>query len=65
MAAQLRTATPAQWNRTRDDIVAEADLQRRLLQEGRGALDPAVVKAKQALLGGQEDGQGQSAETPR
>ncbi len=65
MAAQLRMAAPAQWTRTLDDIVAEVELQRRLLAEARGALDPAVVKAKQALLGGQEDGQGQSAETPR
>ena len=65
MAAQLKIAAPAQWSHTLDDIVAEVDLQRRLLQEARGALDPAVVKAKQALLGEQEDGQGQSAETPR
>ena len=65
MAAQLRMAAPAQWARTLDDIAAEAQLQRRLLSEARGALYAAVVKTKQALLGGLEDGQGQSAETPR
>ena len=63
-AAQLRAEVLPQWTRTRQEIQDEAALQRRLLQEARGALDPAVVKAKQALLGGQEDGNGKTAGTP-
>lgn len=62
--AQLRAEVLPQWTRTRQEIQDEAALQRRLLREARGALDPAVVKAKQALLGGQEDGNGKTAGPP-
>ncbi|MET0963208.1 MAG: FHA domain-containing protein [Noviherbaspirillum sp.] len=64
-ARQLRAEVPEQWTRTQQEITDETELQRRLLQEARGALDPALVKAKQALLGGQQDGNGKTAETTR
>jgi hypothetical protein len=64
-ARQLRAEVPEQWTRTQQEIMDETELQRRLLQDARGALDPALVKAKQALLGGQQDGNGKTAETTR
>jgi hypothetical protein len=65
MAAQLRMEVPAQWSAMQQEILAEASLQRRLLQESRGALDPALARTKQALLGGQDDGNAARAETAR
>jgi pSer/pThr/pTyr-binding forkhead associated (FHA) protein len=44
-------ASGAQWDKVRDDIQAEVDLQRRSLTELRQVLDPAVLQAKLALLG--------------
>jgi hypothetical protein len=65
MAAQLRIDIPAQWGALQQDILAEAGLQRRLLQESRGALEPALVRTKQGLLGGQDDGNAARTETAR
>ncbi|MDB5760988.1 MAG: hypothetical protein JWM30_4277, partial [Burkholderia sp.] len=65
MAAQLRTDVPPQWTAMQQEIQAEAGLQRRLLQESRGAIDPALVKTKQGLLGGQDDGNAARTETAR
>ena len=64
IAAQLRLEAPAPWSALQQDILAEASLQRRLLQESRGALDPALVRAKLALLGG-DDGNAARTETAR
>jgi pSer/pThr/pTyr-binding forkhead associated (FHA) protein len=65
MAAQLRIEIPAQWGAMQQEILAEAGLQRRLLQESRGALEPAMVRTKQGLLGGQDDGNAARTETAR
>jgi pSer/pThr/pTyr-binding forkhead associated (FHA) protein len=65
LAAQLRSEAPAQWTAMQQEILAEAALQRRLLQDARGAIDPALVKAKQGLLGGQDDGNAARTETAR
>ena len=65
MAAQLRNDVPPQWSALQQEILAEAALQRRLLQESRGALDPALVKTKQGLLGGPEDGNAAGTEKAR
>ena len=48
---QLKIDDTEQWTRIRDDIQAEIDAQRRALNELRMVLDPAVLKAKLALLG--------------
>lgn len=52
------SADLAQWNKAEEEIRAEVEQQRRALQELRMVLDPAVLKAKLELLGGE----GQSAE---
>jgi pSer/pThr/pTyr-binding forkhead associated (FHA) protein len=65
MAAQLRIDIPPQWSAMQQEILAEAGLQRRLLQESRGALDQALVRTKQGLLGGQDDGNAARTETAR
>lgn len=65
MAAQLRIDIPAQWGAMQQEILAEAGLQRRLLQESRGALEPALVRTKQGLLGGQDDGNAARTEAAR
>jgi len=65
VAGQLRADVPEQWNRVQQDILAEASLQRGLLQDARGALDPGVFKAKLALLGGQDNGERPRPETAR
>jgi hypothetical protein len=65
MATQLRNDVPPQWGAMQQEILAEAALQRRLLQESRGALDPALVKTKQGLLGGPEDGNAAGTEKAR
>lgn len=49
--AQLKADDTAQWNKIRDDIQAEIDAQRRALNELRMVLDPAVLKAKLAMVG--------------
>ncbi|MGB0126594.1 MAG: FHA domain-containing protein [Rhodocyclaceae bacterium] len=55
--AQLRTDTPGALKQTLDAIEGEANSQRNALRDLRNVLDPAVLKAKLALLGGQTDGQ--------
>lgn len=49
--AQLKTGDMAEWNKMRDEIQAEVDLQRRSLNDLRMVLDPAVLKAKLDLVG--------------
>ncbi|MCA3192659.1 FHA domain-containing protein [Cupriavidus sp.] len=49
--AQLKIEDSAQWSKVRDDIQAEIDTQRRSLNDLRMVLDPAVLKAKLALVG--------------
>ncbi|WP_066734280.1 FHA domain-containing protein [Cupriavidus sp. D384] len=49
--AQLKIEDSAQWGKIRDDIQAEVDTQRRSLNDLRMVLDPAVLKAKLALVG--------------
>ncbi len=49
--AQLKIEDSAQWSKIRDDIQAEIDAQRRSLNDLRMVLDPAVLKAKLALVG--------------
>lgn len=50
------SADLAQWNKAEEEIRAEVDQQRRALQELRMVLDPAVLKAKLDLLGGEAQG---------
>ncbi|HEX8886574.1 MAG TPA: FHA domain-containing protein, partial [Noviherbaspirillum sp.] len=64
-ASQLRLPIPEPWRRTEQEILAEAQLQRALLQEARGTLEPGVLKAKLTLLGGQENGERRPTETTR
>ena len=64
-ASQLRLPIPEPWRRTEQDILAEARLQRALLQEARGTLEPGVLKAKLTLLGGQENGERRNTEVTR
>ncbi|RDK02792.1 FHA domain-containing protein [Paraburkholderia lacunae] len=51
---QLKADHPADFDRLLADIEAEADLQRRSLTELRMVLDPGLLKAKLALIGGEE-----------
>jgi len=50
--AQLKVARPAQWIKVEADIKAEAEGQRKSLLELRNVLEPALLKSKLALLGG-------------
>ncbi len=52
--AQLKTDAPAQWKTLQEEINAEAELQRKSLQELRNVLEPRLLKAKLALLGNEE-----------
>lgn len=58
--AQLKVGDTAQWSQVRDDIEAEAELQRRSLQELRMVLNPAVLKGKLALIGAEAADGGES-----
>ncbi|WP_420996714.1 FHA domain-containing protein [Cupriavidus sp. 30B13] len=58
---QLKVGDTAQWSQVRDDIEAEAELQRRSLQELRMVLNPAVLKGKLALIGAEGAGGGAGA----
>ncbi|WP_454721492.1 MULTISPECIES: FHA domain-containing protein [Cupriavidus] len=60
--AQLKVGDTAQWSQMRDDIEAEAELQRRSLQELRMVLAPAVLKGKLALIGAEDAGSGGGAD---
>jgi hypothetical protein len=51
---QLKADHPADFDRLLADIQAEADLQRRSLTELRMVLDPGLLKAKLALIGGEQ-----------
>ncbi|WP_144139892.1 FHA domain-containing protein [Paraburkholderia sp. BCC1884] len=51
---QLKADHPADFDRLLADIDAEADLQRRSLTELRMVLDPNLLKAKLALIGGEQ-----------
>lgn len=53
--AQLKVAHPARWTRVQEEIKAEAELQRKSLLDLRNVLEPALLKAKLALLGGRND----------
>ncbi|MFS0758275.1 FHA domain-containing protein [Noviherbaspirillum sp. 1P10PC] len=64
-AGQLRLPIPEPWRRTEQEILAEARLQRALLQEARGTLEPGVLRAKLTLLGGQDNGERRNTETAR
>jgi len=52
IARQLRAEYPPQWNKLRDEIAAEAEQQRKAVQDLRMVLEPALLKEKLALLGG-------------
>ncbi|MGE5648801.1 MAG: FHA domain-containing protein [Bacillota bacterium] len=55
--AQLKMEPPADGRKLRDEIAAEAEQQRKSLQELRNVLAPDLLKSKLALLGGdQTDG---------
>lgn len=58
--AQLKIEDSAQWSKVRDDIQAEIDTQRRSLNDLRMVLDPAVLKAKLALVGEGSTGDGKA-----
>ncbi|MFM0229216.1 FHA domain-containing protein [Paraburkholderia sediminicola] len=51
---QLKADHPADFDRLLTDIQAEVDLQRRSLTELRMVLDPGLLKAKLALIGGEQ-----------
>jgi len=51
---QLKADHPAEFDRLLADIDAEASLQRRSLTELRMVLDPGLLKAKLALIGGDQ-----------
>lgn len=60
---QLKVEQPAEWRKVQDEIDAEAQQQRRSLQDMREVLSPALWKTKLALLGGKTDEERQSAQT--
>ncbi|HXZ07954.1 MAG TPA: FHA domain-containing protein, partial [Paraburkholderia sp.] len=49
---QLKADHAAAWDQLVEDIDAEAELQRRSLQELRMVLEPGLLKSKLALIGG-------------
>lgn len=53
--AQLHLAAPTQWSKAQDEIKAELELQRKSLVEVRSVVEPGLLKAKLALLGGATD----------
>ncbi|MBS1191771.1 MAG: hypothetical protein H6R10_3563 [Rhodocyclaceae bacterium] len=58
--ARQKVDIPPTWTKLQNEIEAEAESQRRSLQELRNTLEPAVLKAKLALIGERSDEQGQS-----
>ncbi|MEO8409935.1 MAG: FHA domain-containing protein, partial [Propionivibrio sp.] len=54
---QLKVDFPEQWRGVRDEIKAEAELQRNSLMDLQLVLAPRLLKTKLALIGGQNDGQ--------
>jgi hypothetical protein len=59
--AQFRATPPARLARVREEIAAEAELQRRALLDLRHVLEPGLLKAKLTLLGGRTDGERRSS----
>ncbi|HEY4350228.1 MAG TPA: FHA domain-containing protein, partial [Paraburkholderia sp.] len=57
---QLKAEHPTQWDQLVEDIDAESALQRRSLEELRMVLEPGLLKAKLALIGG-KDGEARSS----
>jgi pSer/pThr/pTyr-binding forkhead associated (FHA) protein len=57
---QLKADHPSQWDQLVEDIDAESALQRRSLEELRMVLEPGLLKAKLALIGG-DDGEARSS----
>ena len=53
--AQLQLAAPAPWVKAQEDIKAELDLQRKSLLDVCSVLEPGLLKAKLALLGGSDE----------
>ncbi|HJV28646.1 MAG TPA: FHA domain-containing protein [Aromatoleum sp.] len=51
----LNADIAAQWTKLGDELDTETELQRRSLQELQAVLEPAVLKAKLALIGGRSD----------
>lgn len=60
---QLKAERPAQWSKLQEEISAEAELQRKSLQDLRNVLEPGLLKTKLALLGGKSDDERQSPKT--
>ncbi|MGE5469710.1 MAG: FHA domain-containing protein [Bacteroidota bacterium] len=54
---QLKVEMPEQWRSLADEIAAEATAQRNALLESRSELEPALLQAKLALIGGRHDEQ--------
>ena len=52
---QLKIDPPPEWRKAREEINAEAELQRKSMQELRTVLEPKLWKEKLALLGGQDN----------
>ncbi|MFC7516421.1 FHA domain-containing protein [Herbaspirillum sp. GCM10030257] len=50
----LKAGYPSQWAKLQSEIQAEAELQRRSMLELQRVIEPGVLKAKLALLGGAE-----------
>jgi pSer/pThr/pTyr-binding forkhead associated (FHA) protein len=58
---QLKAEHPSQWDQLVEDIDAESALQRRSLEELRMVLEPGLLKAKLALIGGGEGREARSS----
>ncbi|HEY3598249.1 MAG TPA: FHA domain-containing protein [Paraburkholderia sp.] len=59
--SQLKAEHPAESDQLQEDVDAESDLQRRSLQELRMVLEPNLLKAKLALIGGER---GEARQSP-
>jgi hypothetical protein len=51
----LNAEVATQWSTLRDEVEAEAELQRRSLENLQSVLEPGLLKAKLALIGGRND----------
>lgn len=60
---QLKAEYPAQWSKLQTEVNTETQLQRRSLLELSRVLEPGVLKAKLALLGGDGSAERQPAKT--
>lgn len=58
---QLKADYPEPWRRLNEEIDGELDTQRRSLQELQRVLEPGLLKAKLALLGGSGNDEGKPA----